>query len=157
MQKAININVTDYKIFNGRNVGKIIIYENKEKVKEYDLSQLIFDGEYLNNKRNGKGKGFNNGYVLFEGEYLNGERSGKGKEYNKNTLIFEGEYLNGKRWNGKRYDEFRNIVYELNDGKGLVKEYDNNGDLIFEGEYLNGERNGKGKEYSNDKLIFEGE
>ena len=38
LQKAININVTDYKIFNGRNVGKIIIYESKEKVKEYDLS-----------------------------------------------------------------------------------------------------------------------
>ena len=27
----------------------------------------------------------------------------------------------------------------------------------FEGEYLNGQRNGKGKEYNDGKLIFEGE
>ena len=33
---------------------------------------------------------------MFEGEYLNGERNGKGKEYDWNgNLIFEGEYLNG--------------------------------------------------------------
>ena len=29
--------------------------------------------------------------------------------------------------------------------------------MKFEGEYLNGERNGKGKEYKYDKVIFEGE
>ena len=34
--------------------------------------------------------------LIFEGEYLNGKRNGKGKEYNKEgKLIFEGEYLNG--------------------------------------------------------------
>ena len=40
-------------------------------------------------------------------------------------------------------------------GKG--REYDNNGLLYFEGEYLNGKRNGKGKEYSDGVLIYEGE
>ena len=40
--------------------------------------------------------------MIFEGEYLNGKRNGKGKEYDYyGNLIFEGEYLNGKRWNGK--------------------------------------------------------
>ena len=41
--------------------------------------------------------------LIFEGEYLNGERNGKGKEYNTifNEYEFEGEYLKGKRWNGK--------------------------------------------------------
>ena len=34
--------------------------------------------------------------MIFEGEYKNGRKNGKGKE-----LLFEGEYLNGKRWNGK--------------------------------------------------------
>ena len=34
----------------------------------------------------------------------------------------------------------------MNNGKGIVKEYDNDGDLQYEGEYLNGERSGKGKE-----------
>jgi len=53
------------------------------------------------------------GVFIFEGEYLNGKRNGKGKEYyeffNNNILIFEGEYLNGKKWNGKQYDKKRKI------------------------------------------------
>ena len=40
--------------------------------------------------------------LIFEGEYLNGVRNGKGKEYCKNGILeFEGEFSNGKRWNGK--------------------------------------------------------
>ena len=67
-------------------------------------------------------------------------------------------YLNGKRWNGKGFDVNNNLIYELKDGKGYIKEYDSHGELKFEGEYLNGKRNGKGKEYNNNgKLIFEGE
>ena len=51
-----------------------------------------------------------------------------------------------------------NIVYELKDGKGLIKEYNKYCQLEFEGEYLNGQRNGKGKEYEyNGKFRFEGE
>ena len=72
-------------------------------VKEYDYNDiLIFEGEYLNGKRYGKGKEYNyDGKLIFEGEFLNGERNGKGKEYfNDGTLKFEGEYLNGKEWNG---------------------------------------------------------
>jgi len=38
-----------------------------------------------------------------------------------------------------------------------VKEYNYKGELIFEGVYLNGKKNGKGKEYDDTKLIFEGE
>ena len=49
-----------------------------------------------------------------------------------------------------------NKVYELIDGKGPIKEYDDYDKLKFEGEYLNGKRNGKGKEYDYDKLKFEG-
>ena len=62
-----------------------------------------------------------------------------------------------QKWNGKGYDENGIIIYELINGNGKVKEYNEN-KLIYEGEYLNGKRNGKGKEYDlNDKLIFEGE
>jgi len=40
-----------------------------------------------------------NDKLIFEGEYLNGQRNGKGKEYYENeTLKFEGEYFNGKKW-----------------------------------------------------------
>ena len=76
-------------------------------------------------KKNGKGKIYNyNGKIIFEGEYKNGEKNGKGKEYYSNEqLLFEGDYLNGKKWNGKGYDRDGNLVYEIKDGKGYIKEY----------------------------------
>ena len=153
----------DFK-WNGKAYDKTgnIIYEIKngkgKNIKEYNhFGVFIFEGEYLNGKRNGKGKERENNFILFDGEYLNGERNGRGKEFKSNKLRFEGEYLNGKRI-----------------GKG--KEYSYDGELKFEGEYLNDKRNGKGKEFyaidvirvgerdineireiNEGKLIFEGE
>ena len=140
LQNMIEISLIDYRKFS----GKYIIHDEYGEVKEFNSynDQLIYEGEYLNGKRNGKGKEYDsNGILCFEGEFVNGKRwKGKGKEYYDNgNIIFEGEYLNGEI-----------------DGYG--KEYDYDGKLYFEGEYLNGKRNGKGKEYdSNGKLYFEGE
>ena len=137
--------------FNGNRNGKGKSY--------YANGKLYFEGEYLNGERNGKGKKYNEyGRLKFEGEYLNGKKNGKGKEYNwYGNLIFEGEYLNGIKWSGKGYDKQKNIIYVLNNGKGYIKEYNDEGVLYFEGELLNGQRNGKGKQYCNYTLIFEGE
>ena len=129
----MGINIDNYKKLSRKiKIGGISGYG-----KEYGIDELnlIFEGEYLNGERNGKGKEYicrdrdlklnifyANFKLIFEGEYLNGKRNGKGKEYNdyNGKLEFEGEYLNGKR-----------------NGKG--KEYNYyNGKLIFEGEYLNG-------------------
>ena len=52
------------------------------------------------------------------------KRNGKGKECFDGKLKFEGEYLRGKRWNGKGYDQSNNVIYELKNGNGHVKEYD---------------------------------
>ena len=38
-----------------------------------------------------------------------------------------------KKWNGKGYDKNGNIKYELKNGTGKIKEYDNDGKLLFEG------------------------
>jgi len=75
------------------------------------------------------------------------------------NLEYEGEFAFNKKWNGKGYNKHGKIIYELKNGNGKVKEYNDDGDLIFKGEYLNGQRNGKGKEYDTNsgKLIFEGE
>ena len=50
--------------------------------------------------KNGKGKEYIiiTNILIFEGEYLNGKRNGTGKEYNYDwdgKLKFEGGYLNG--------------------------------------------------------------
>ena len=72
-------------------------------------------------------------------------------------MEFEGEFLFDYKWNGKGYDENGNIIYELINGNGKVKEYNDYGELDFEGEYLNGKSYGEGKEYYIGTLIFEGE
>jgi len=138
LQNKINVDIFNYKIFS----GKYIVYETKEKGKIYDpyYGHLLFEGELLKGKRNGKGKEYyDDGGLKFEGEYIKGKRNGKGIEYNKEgDLIFEGEYLNGKR-----------------NGKGKEYLFDK---LIFEGEYLNGEKVGQSKDYYNGGLLeFEGE
>ena len=90
--------------------------------KEYYIKELVYEGNFQNGKRFGKGKQYWNNKLKFEGEFLNGKRFGNGKEYNYDgNLIFEGEYKYGKR-----------------NGKG--KEYDNNGKIKFEGKYLNGKK-----------------
>ena len=135
LQKSLNIGLVNYKVLSRR----YIIFGENGKGREYNIldNSLIFEGEYKNGKRNGKGKEY---YDYFAGK-----------------LKFEGEFLYNKKWNGKGYNENLNIIYELINGTGIVKEYDN-GKLEFEGEYLNGKRNGKGKEYDWDgKLKFEGE
>ena len=73
------------KKYNGKGYDKDdnIVYELKNgncKIKEY-------------NRYNFK--------LMFEGEYLNGKRNGKCKEYVDGKLIFEGVYLNGKKWERK--------------------------------------------------------
>ena len=118
--------------------------------------------------------------MIFEGEYLNGKRNGEGKEYDKDgRLIFEGEYLLNRKWNGKSYDNKGNILYELIDGNGKVREFNKmyyEGDYFhgeksgegilyyipeiirFEGKFFNGKKNGFGIEYDNDEdVIYEGE
>ncbi len=162
LQNNLSINIINYKLLSER----YIIYETKEKGKEYDRynDRLIYEGEYLNGKRNGKGKEYDQNYydiLRYEGEYLNGIKNGKGKMfYNNGTTSFEGEFKDGKIWNGKGYNLKNEIIYEIKEGKGYVKEYINYYDklLLIEGEYVNGERNGKGKKFHyNGNLEFEGE
>ena len=65
LQKNININIMNYRHFKGR----YIIYESKGIGKEYDKNDIL----------------------IYEGEYLNGEKHGKGKRYKDYNIIFEGD------------------------------------------------------------------
>ena len=94
-------------------------------MKEYRYNG-IFEGEYINGEKNGKGKEYDKySELMFEGEYFNGNRwNGKGTEYNENGILeFDGEYMNGKKWNG------------------IITEYDwDSGEIIFNGRITNGEK-----------------
>ena len=110
-------------------------------IKEYSKrGKLIFEGEYLNGEKNGKGKEYYpDGILKFEGEFLYDCKL-KGKDFIRGKLEFEGEYLFGKKWNGTGYDQYGNIAYKLKNGNGNIKEYNYKDELIFEGKYLNGSK-----------------
>ena len=70
-------NKFDYTIEDYKNLSKRYKkYDTNGKVKEYLISSdiLVFEGEYLNGKRNGEGKEYySNGSIKFKGEYLHGK------------------------------------------------------------------------------------
>ena len=100
--------------------------------------------------------------LIFEGEYSNGKRNGKGKEYNEDWhLIFEGEYLNGKKWNGQGDEDDDALYYDIKNGTGYIQLYRpdwiNDEDILLEEHYLEGELNGMitKAEYFGKKVIEE--
>ena len=157
---------------NNKRKGKEIDYNNeiiyegeylyglkngKGKLYYWNNSKIIeFEGEYLNGKRNGQGKEYNiKGQKIYEGEYLYNQRY-KGKEYHQGNIIYEGEYLFNKKWNGKLYDKNGKTSYDIKNGNGYIKEYNENNQLIYEGESKNGEKwNGKEIYYEKDCFQFE--
>ena len=136
--------------------------------KKYDNynNYLLYEGEYKIGLRNGKGREYMEkhwGYsLIYEGEYFYGFRNGKGKEYfgkgfiyDGNPIKFEGIYKYGDKWTGKFYDYKCNIESEIKDGNGIIKEYDEyNNILKYEGEYKNGKKNGIGKEFYCDGILY---
>ena len=127
IKKKLGIDIKSYQKF----YGSEIIGERNGIGVEYDLSTFLikYEGEYLNWRKNGKGKEYHeNGILKYDGEYINGKKNGKGKEYYENSILkYEGEYSMGER-------------------NGIGKAYYKNGNLKYEGEYSKGVLNGIGKE-----------
>ena len=148
---------------NGNKIYELI--NGNGPVKEYpkDFDFPSFEGEYLNGKRNGKGKEYNFDKINFVGEYLNGKRHGKGKEYRYSNFILQNEeYLPEEKQEKRIEYQGTYLIYdgEYLNGKshGKGKEYEIHGGLIYDGEFSNGKRHGKGKLYDKyGKLKFEGE
>ena len=79
LQKIIGVDLVYYKRFGGRK----IILENNNKGKEIVLGShaILYEGEFLNGKRNGQGKLYgDDGKLIYKGEFLNGKFNGKGKQ-----------------------------------------------------------------------------
>ena len=74
-----------------------------EYLNDINKGMYIFENQYLKSQIENKNEEVKTNILVFEGEYLNGKRNenGKGKEYDYiGNIIFEGEYRNGKKWNG---------------------------------------------------------
>ena len=110
MQNYFNIYLGTYKRKSGIiKIGGINEFGREYKLNWDDYKWIVYEGEYLNGKRNGQGKEYfwsNKFNVIFEGVYLERKKwNGKGKELNdEGKVIFEGEYLIGeKNGNGKEF------------------------------------------------------
>ena len=85
----------------------------------------MYEGDFVNDKREGNGKFIWKTGQYYIGQWKNNRKHGKGADYNKKgNLVYEGDYVNGKL-----------------DGNGrlMLK----NGQYYI-GQFKNGKRNGKG-------------
>ena len=65
------------------------------------MGVVIFEGEYLNWKKNGKGNEYyENGKIKFKGEYLNGKKI---ENFENRKIKFDDEYLYNFQLKGKYY------------------------------------------------------
>jgi len=121
-------------LFNGN-----IIYSNDQ-----------YEGDFVNDKFEGKGKYNYDDGKYYIGEWKNGLRNGKGIFYSKTGNIeYEGDFVNDKYEGNGKYifvdggyyiGEWKNGVCN---GKG--KEYNTNGDIEYEGDFINDKHEGNGK------------
>ena len=78
LQKILSVDLNDYR----RTSVKYKIGGKNGKGRVYLLkTKMLFEGEYINGRKHGKGKEYDNDSLIFEGEYINGKKHGKGKEY----------------------------------------------------------------------------
>ena len=94
--------------------------ENGKGIYKYE-SGAKYNGEWLNDKHNGKGILTTKDYK-YDGEWLDGRRNGYGV-YEDESIKYDGEWLDGRR-----------------NGQGILTHKD----YKYDGEWLDGKRNGYG-------------
>jgi len=152
----------------------------------YTTSDSIYIGNYVNKKRNGKGKLIlsdqsyyegnfkdgefdGNGYFrtrnyIYKGQFIAGKKSGKGKLENfSSKSIYEGEFKNDMK-EGYGVEKFYDgSVYkgyysrDMKQGLGILTLKKEKGISIFEGEFKNDKIWGKGKYKWDNGKEYEGE
>ena len=109
-----------------------------------------YEGEWKNDKREGKGILHYNEGDRYEGEYKNNIKEGKGIMYYKDGNRYEGEWKNNKREGKGIFYWINGDKYEgdfkgdITEGKGIY--YWNNGDR-YEGDWKKDKREGQGVYY----------
>ena len=110
----------------------------------------VYEGDFVNGKREGYGKIIFEDGKYFIGKYLNDKENGKGIYYNKNnTKKYEGYLIDGKREGyGKDIDRNGDCFigpWKNNLAHGKGKNFDKEGNIFYDGDYFNGKREGFGK------------
>jgi len=121
---------------------------------------FCYDGDWLNDKATGQGKYTNLDGSVYVGGFLNGFRSGKGKETLADGRIYDGQWADNQK-NGKGVmtwtdgDRYEGQIKDDNlNGFGKIYRADGG---IYEGNFVNGEYHGLGTYYHPDGDVYEGE
>jgi len=125
----------------------IIMYNSSKKVKKR-YSDGTYEGNLINNKREGYGRFiFNNG-TIFEGYFSGDKVNGKGEMVWANGDVYQGNYLDSKRHGFGKFIWANGDVYEgeFKDGNlhGIGKMILKEGG-IYEGEFQDSKKTGSGK------------
>ena len=118
---------------NGKYIGPVVNGLAEGKGNWYGTKEPFigdrYEGEFRNNKKEGRGIYYLHNGNIYEGDIKNGKIEGRGIDYYNNGDRYEGDNKNG-----------------LKEGKGIY--YYNNGDR-YEGDWKNDKREGKGIFYYN--------
>ena len=143
----------------------------------------VYEGEYIDGRKEGKGKFWYVDGTVYEGQWRNNEKHGKGKETYSDGACYEGEFEGGSRhgvgtltyanadvYEGSWVDDIKHGYGTFRWSAGTVYEGDfadgvmhGNGTYHFHdgctcvGEYADGKRNGRGLYRFLDGSYFEGE
>ena len=127
--------------------------------KTVNINGEMYEGEFKQGIREGRGKLILSNEDRFEGNFVKGKLEGYGKFISKDGEVYEGEFINGIP-NGKGYKKYKDFSeYEGNFTNGKengfgIKKWKNG--EIYEGEFLDGLKSGKGKHSFKDGQKYEG-
>lgn len=133
--------------------------EPQGEFKRIEIDGDLFEGYFLNGKKNGRGKyTWANGNV-YDGNWVDGKCTGKGRISWSSGASFDGEWKDNQMSEGK-YSYADGSVYEgsFKNGKrdGYGKRIYKDGDK-YEGRWQSGSRNGKGVYTWADGDVYDGE
>lgn len=132
--------------------GKLSVYSSNDingKIRPYSLNidgqgilyrpnnQIKYKGDFLNDKREGKGEYFFEDGSVYKGDWKDGKREGKGVYLFKTGARYEGEWKDNSC-----------------DGEGIMK-YANR--VVYEGEWADGKWNGEGRLDKANGNVYEGD
>jgi len=120
----------------------------------------VYEGDYKDDKMNGKGKFTWPDGGVYEGDFKDEKMNGKGKLTYSDGRVYDGDWKDDKR-NGKGKDTWSDgRVYD-----GDWKDHKRNGKgkhtwsdgAVYDGDYKDDKRNGKGKYTWSDGGVYEGD
>lgn len=127
--------------------------------KRIEIDGDLFEGYFLNGKKNGRGKYIWANGNVYDGNWVDGKCTGKGRISWSSGASFDGEWKDNQMSEGK-YSYADGSVYEgsFKNGKrdGYGKRIYKDGDK-YEGRWQSGSRNGKGVYTWADGDVYDGE